>query len=815
MDKDQHATVIQGVHPPDTQQPPPGEGSSSDLFQLPHVVKTAMVVFSLFVYVLCFVVIISTTGIGMAAFSAVYPVIIIGWLYGPAAGILAGLLSLPAHMLICSAIGVDWSQKILGRGEGLVGTLGLALIGWFVGYLHRLRLRLVRELAGRRNTEQDLAQHRDMLHSLNEQLTENNRLLRLGEARLQEAQHLAHIGSWEWTLETGTDFWSDEFYRILGYAPGEVKPSLDLFFDHIHPDDRELLATAHTDFDFDNPIQTMEFRIVARDGTVRYIQSQVNAEADDAGNLIRMSGTLQDVTAAKNADQELKKTRDYLDSLIMNAGIGIMAVDESGYIIRTNNALESMLGCTAEELKGKHVAEISPLDEYHIERAARMMETLHEKGFVINHETGWLRRDGSIFPVEIDISFIRDSRGAVAGGITCVRDISYRKQAQMELEKRETVLKEAQALAHVGNWERDLMADTNYWSDEYYRILGYAPGEIEPTFENFFSHIHPDDREKFLSQHMTGDIVDLDFRVVQKSGKERHVTALAKIDMNPEGMPERVHGVLMDITERKNAEEALLRYQNELESLVRERTAQLEAAQNELVKRERLSVLGRLTATVSHELRNPLGVIRSSIFFLQKKIANFDEKTAKHVARIEEQVAVCDSIVEELLEYTRGRVSEAAPGAFNEMLEQVLPLIPVPPTVRLVRHLAPDLPPALFDREKMKRVVINLVENAVQAVVLLAERQGADPAYLPEVTIATVPIDSSVRLEVADNGTGMDEDTLRHAFEPLFTTRARGTGLGLAIVQKIVAEHNGTVSMESSLGGGTRVAVCIPAQAAA
>ena len=353
------------------------------------------------------------------------------------------------------------------------------------------------------------------------------------------------------------------------------------------------------------------------------------------------------------------------------------------------------------------------------------------------------------------------------------------------------------------------MADSNYWSDEYYRILGYEPGEIEPTFENFFNHIHPEDQEKFVSQHMTGDIIDLDFRIIQKSGAQRFVTALAKVDMGAEDMPERVHGVLMDITARKTAEEELRRYQTELEELVRERTAELEAAQRELVRSEKLSVLGRLTATVSHELRNPLGVIRSSIFYLQKKLQNPDEKTGKHLQRVEEQISICDAIVDELLEYTRGRQSEMVPGDIGALLQELPPLIQAPAGVKIEWPAEGSFPLVGLDRDKMKRVFINLVLNAMQAV---AASQEKEPAFRPLVSLSASVDDGGVSIRIRDNGIGMDEETVRRAFEPLFTTRARGTGLGLSIVQKIVHEHSGTVELESMPGKGTTVMVRLPAQ---
>ena len=266
-----------------------------------------------------------------------------------------------------------------------------------------------------------------------------------------------------------------------------------------------------------------------------------------------------------------------------------------------------------------------------------------------------------------------------------------------------------------------------------------------------------------------------------------------------------------DITERVRAEKALKRYRYHLEEMVEQRTKELRDAQEELVKREKLSVLGRLTAIVSHDLRNPLGVIRSSAFYLNGRLGNVDEKTRKHLDRIEQQVGHCDSIVDELLEYTRGRRSAMVVGNLNLWLEEILDQIETPQSVKLIRDLSPELPKTRFDRDKMRRVVINLVTNAVQAVRSREEgRKEEGGQYHPEVRVATSAVNNGVCVSVEDNGKGMDVETMNRAFEPLFTTRARGSGLGLAIVKKIVEEHGGTVSLDSEPERGTKATVVIP-----
>jgi signal transduction histidine kinase/HAMP domain-containing protein len=279
----------------------------------------------------------------------------------------------------------------------------------------------------------------------------------------------------------------------------------------------------------------------------------------------------------------------------------------------------------------------------------------------------------------------------------------------------------------------------------------------------------------------------------------------------------RVSGVTVfavDITELKQAEAEIARHRDNLEALVQERSRALEAAQQELVQAERLSVLGRLTATVSHELRNPLGVMRTSVFYLSRTLRDLEAKNRKHLERIEEQIGLCEGIVDELLEYTRGRLSEKTPGDINPLVEEALSLARLQHRAVICCDLAQDLSRVAYDGPKMRRVVHNLLANALQAVEARAEQMRREGRpYDPAVRMATMAADAGVCITIADNGIGMDADTARRAFEPLFTTRARGTGLGLAIVKKIVEEHDGVITLESTPLQGTTVRLVLPCAA--
>ncbi len=283
---------------------------------------------------------------------------------------------------------------------------------------------------------------------------------------------------------------------------------------------------------------------------------------------------------------------------------------------------------------------------------------------------------------------------------------------------------------------------------------------------------------------------------------EVYADILAGLKVNPDELKRK-------IDYHMEREQLLAEHAGELERKVEERTRDLEVAQEELIKRERLSVLGQLTAVVSHELRNPLGVISFSAYYANRNIKDPDEKIKKHLDRIEEQVGHCDAIIDQLLEYTRKTESSLQPHEPNPWLNNVLDQMSIPTEVTLVRDLDASLGPVTFDAEKLRRVVINLIENAVQAT-QARQANARVRFYKPTVLVKTMAEGKGLRLQVRDNGPGMDAETSERAFDPLFTTRPRGTGLGLSVVRKIVEEHQGSVSLTTGLDQGTTVSVVLP-----
>ena len=249
---------------------------------------------------------------------------------------------------------------------------------------------------------------------------------------------------------------------------------------------------------------------------------------------------------------------------------------------------------------------------------------------------------------------------------------------------------------------------------------------------------------------------------------------------------------------------------NELEDKVVERTKELELAQDSLIKKERLATLGQLTATVSHELRNPLSAIASSVYLLKKQTDRDSETYEKNIERIERNIHRCDQIIDEMLDFTRTTKINLHPIQFDQWLDQVLQEIEIPGDIELVKEFSSGDACVSLDTERMRRAIVNIVTNAWQAML----RPDSEGFYqmIPgaQLKIRTQADDSRMTVTFTDNGCGMDAEVLERIFEPLYSTKGFGVGLGMPAIQQILNQHHGGISVSSEKNRGTTVTLWIP-----
>jgi len=278
-----------------------------------------------------------------------------------------------------------------------------------------------------------------------------------------------------------------------------------------------------------------------------------------------------------------------------------------------------------------------------------------------------------------------------------------------------------------------------------------------------------------------------------------------------------------DIAERRRNEAALSQARDalelanrtisaandDLERRVQSRTIELQSAQGELLKRERLSALGQLTATVAHELRNPLSAIKNTLFSTKELAAAKGLNLERPVSRMERSIERCNRIISDLLDFSRLRELQCEQLAFDPWLDAVVRDQVLTAGVGLVLELEAGNAAVSLDADRLRRVVINLIDNADQALTGPGSTNGEKRLEIRSRSAAGL-----LELSVADNGPGIAPENLSRVFEPLFSTKSFGTGLGLPTVKQIVEQHGGSIAIDSEVGHGTCVRVRLPIVAA-
>jgi len=251
-------------------------------------------------------------------------------------------------------------------------------------------------------------------------------------------------------------------------------------------------------------------------------------------------------------------------------------------------------------------------------------------------------------------------------------------------------------------------------------------------------------------------------------------------------------------------------HQRELERRVEDRTSEVRSAlrrlqetQDQLVRREKLAILGQLASGVGHELRNPLGVMSNAVYYLDMVIEDPRPEVKEYLGILRNQIGLSEKIVEDLLDFARVRPPQRERAPLAEIVDEQLGRLGPTNGVVVERQFPDDLPHPWVDRVQTGQVVLNLLSNAVQAMegsggTLTLRGSTAEPGR--------------VRLEVVDTGAGMEPDTLAKIFEPLFTTRARGIGLGLAVARSLAEANEGSLSAASRPDGGSTFTLDLPAR---
>lgn len=622
------------------------------------------------------------------------------------------------------------------------------------------------------------------------------------ELRLNEAQQLAMVGSWELDLVNDSLTWSDEIYRMFEVDKTRTEPSYAAFLQMIHPEDRDRVDKAYTESLANRKPYEIQHRLKLDDGRVRYVRESCQTFFDGDGNPLRSVGTVQDITELFKTEEALSAAVTLHKQVVSFSPIGILIYDQNGQCIETNASAAKMLGSTQSQILKLNY---NKLDSWKnsglLASVTRAISNQAEERMELDGKTSF----GTDVSLGAHIApFQMEGKRHI---LLMFDDISEHKSIQSALSESEARLMKAQAIAKISHWKMNPVTREITGSS---KLLGLRNDGL--PVDNIFELMPAADRERnhdYLQKAIeTGEGWNTTFPIVKSDGVKAWIHAIGETVVDESGKVVEVVGTIQDISERKLAEEQLAKYQYHLEELIEEGTLQIQSMQDELIRSERLTTLGQLTATVAHELRNPLGAIRQSLFILKGKSDQNDEYVQRAEARIDKNIERCDQIIEELLGFTRVTDLNKSSIRFDQWLNSVIDEQEIPQGIQIERNFSLPNTEIPIDTERMRRVVINVIENARHA--MRDETNPTTPRKGSRLGFKTSSHDERIEIAITDSGIGMSEDTLEKMFEPLFSTKNFGVGLGMPTIQQIMEQHGGGIEVKSEENKGTTVILWLP-----
>lgn len=468
-----------------------------------------------------------------------------------------------------------------------------------------------------------------------------------------------------------------------------------------------------------------------------------------------------------------------------------------GFFKHLNPAFPKHLGYPEEELKAKPFLEFVHADDR--ERTLAEIASLAEGKPTVRFENRYRMRDGSWCWLEWNATPLA-SEGRI---YAIARDITNRRTLEEELRRQrdlaEGMIETAQAIVLVLDTDGRIVRYNRFLED----LTGVPLADVRGRdwFETFLpEQDHGRIRELFgkaiTTERTKGNVNP----ILDRNGGEHQISWWDRELHDAYGKLIGLLCVGHDITERIRVEEELRRVNTALDEQVRERTRQLEAAQEELVRREKLAVLGQLAGSVAHEMRNPLGAIGNSVYYLSNAEEDLTADSRDCLDDIEREVATANRIVGELLDYARPPVLEYESTTCSALVDEAVRLLDVPEGIELELDIAG--PCALeVDRGQMVRVLHNLMLNAIQAM----EGRG-------RLKVRCVNEHSQAVFTVADNGPGILPESREKLFEPLFSTKAKGIGLGLPLSRRYAELNGGSLDVDLGHAHGAVFRLALPAR---
>jgi PAS domain S-box-containing protein len=580
---------------------------------------------------------------------------------------------------------------------------------------------------------------------------------------------------------------------------------------------------------------TMLAAFTAR-GIVQPIEALARgAVAGDRGPRVRPSG-IREIdglaealgaasVARRRAVVELRASERQLRLIANSLPVLISYVDAEQRYRFVNHAYEEWFGKPREEIEGRHLREVQGEAMY--ERLRGYVEAALA-GQKVQYEAHFPSRNGASRWVEATYVPRIGADGRTQGYYVLVADISERRRAEEAARASEERLRLARAAAGIGLWDWDVQKGELLWSDETFRIHGLEPGSAKPSYETWFATMHPDDHERMAREVAERSYLrrdpDYEFRTVWPDGSVHWVISKGRVFRDEDDRVVRLTGVIYDVTQMREAAEALRTINETLAERVATRTRQLEReaeqrkmAEAALLQAQKLEAVGKLTGGVAHDFNNLLTTVIGNLELIGRAVAA-DERVRKLVTAAERAATRGARLTESLLAFARVRPMRRETIDVNLMVQEFSALVrrAVGEAVYVELDLDSAVDSIHTDPAQLEAALLNLALNARDAMPEggtlrlqtrnrtlggedLADNEDARPGGFVEIC-------------VADTGIGIPEEVRRRVFEPFFTTKeiGKGSGLGLSQVFGFARQSGGDVRLESALGGGTTVRLLLP-----
>jgi PAS domain S-box-containing protein len=605
-------------------------------------------------------------------------------------------------------------------------------------------------------------------------------------------------------------FVNDAYAKWYDLAPEEIvgKPVAEIVGEGLYNSVRANLEAA-----LSGRTVTFEVSSPYRDGGVRYLSISYVPDIDAQGRVNGVAATINDITKIKEVEADLRRKEQELRDFLENGAVGLHWVGPDGTILWANRAELDLMGYSADEYIGRHIAEFHA-DEHVI---GDILHRLSAKETLHNYEARMKARDGSLKHVLISSNVLWDDEGRFAHTRCFTRDISERKRAEEALHESEE--RHRAVLEQVSEAIFLLDPDTGRFvaaNPAFQRLLGYTAEEL---LDMTIYDVLPYERER-IDRTIRRVLDEGEYHVADRLYRRKDGSLVnVEVGITPVayGGKRVLCQIIRDITERKRVEE------ERTQLLFREQAARTTAE-------EALRIRDELLAVVSHDLKNPLAAIKGNSQLMRRRIEQTNmpdtQPLMSVLRRIDEAQTKMNVLIDELMDF--GRLQAGLPLTLQRRPTDLVALASQVvadqqyTTSQHNIHIEPTVPELTgnWDAERLERVIANLISNAIKyspnggdITVELRQERAPDPGSGEGGKAGTYAV-----IAVRDSGLGISEDDMPHIFEWFrragsVSGRISGAGIGLASSLHTVNQHGGTIEVESEIGSGSTFTVRLPVSA--